>query len=173
MNKKHKGSMMLEVLVALMILMIGAMMIMTSVIATNKFKIKRDMYEKIDRVSYSIMNEIKYNYSYDEIIEKMKIYNNGDKSIKILKFKYTDNILEKLIKTSGTTKNLFSLESGEEIKLEILSGEIIKWEVSEGKVITGDIEKNRVQMKLSINIHTGGGVVSNEREFNKSWWMEQ
>ena len=71
MKRKHKGSMLIEVLVALMILMIASMMAMTSAIAANKSKIRRNKYEEANRVAYCIMNEIKYNYTYEEVKLKM------------------------------------------------------------------------------------------------------
>lgn len=171
MKKKYTGSMILELLVALTILMIASLIIMTSLLALNKSKARRDMYEKLDRLSYCIMNEVKYNYSYNEVLEKMRAYNNEQTSVKIVKFKYTDDILNKLI-SQTSTKNLFNLEYGEEIKLEIISGEIKAWNNISENIVIGDIEKNRVEMKLVISVVTAGGVVSSERTFNKSWWME-
>ena len=171
MKGKCTGSMMLELLVAIAILIIASLMIMTATISLNKSIARRNMYEKIDRVSYCIMNEVKYNYSYNEVIEKMRAYNNQQASMKIVKFKYTEDILDKLI-SETSTKNLFNLEYGEEIKLEIISGEIKPWDNTSESIVIGDIEKNRVEMKLIINVITAGGVVSSERNFNKSWWME-
>lgn len=171
MKKKYRGSMIVELLVALAILMIASLIIMTSTIALNKSRARRDMYEKLNRLSYCIMNEIKYNYSYNEVIEKMRAYNNEQTNVKIVKFKYTEDILDKLI-AETSTKNLFNLEYGEEIKLEIISGEIEAWSNISENIIIGDIKKNRVEMKLVISVITAGGVVSSERNFNKSWWME-
>lgn len=155
MKIKHKGNTIIEVLVALMILMIASMMAMTSSIAANKSKIRRESYEKLDRVSYCIMNEIKYNYSYDEINKKILQYNsentNTNTNINSIGFKYTDDILENLI-----TTNFLELDKGNDIKLE---------------VIDKDNENKIVKMRLNINVYIGGEVISIEREFNKSWWM--
>lgn len=151
MNKKYKGSTIIEVLAALMILIIASTMAMTSSIAVSKSKIRRESYEKLNRVAYCIMNEIKYNYTYDEINKKILGHNLGNINMNSIGFKYTEDILDKLMITK-----FFELDNGEEIKLEIISKEN---------------ENNMVEMRLSINVSIGGEVISIERGFNKSWWM--
>ena len=151
MIKKYKGSTIIEVLAALMILIIASTMAMTSSIAVSKSKIRRESYEKLNRVAYCIMNEIKYNYTYDEINQKILEHNLGNINMNYVSFKYTEDILDKLMVTK-----FFELDNGEEIKLEIISKEN---------------ENNIVEMRLSINVSIGGEVISIERGFNKSWWM--
>lgn len=146
--KKNNGNTIVEVLVALTILMIASMMLTTSVIEANRSNIKRDMYEEVDRISYSIMNEIKYNYTYTQFNNEMKKNNNNNS----IGFKYREDLLNKLIKN-----NLFELERGNDIVLEILSSE------SDNKI---------VNMRITTKISTRGGIVTSERSFNKSWWME-
>ena len=67
-------------------------------------------------------------------------------------FKYTDKILENLI-----TTNIFQLERGNDIKIE---------------VINDDSNNKIMKMKIAISLSGGVGEVNVEREFNKSWWME-
>lgn len=150
--KKYKGIILIEVLVGLMILLIASMMAMTSIIAANKSKIKRDMYGELERLSYCIMNEIKYNYSFIEVKEKMLMDSVGMADDNFIGLKYTDDILHKL-----TMVNIFELEKGTDIKIE---------EVSRND--TNEI----VNMKINIKVNLGGDEISVERNFNKSWWME-
>ncbi|NKF05321.1 type II secretion system protein [Clostridium gasigenes] len=152
MKRKHKGSMLIEVLVGLMILMIASMMAMTSAIAANKSKIRRNKYEEANRVAYCIMNEIKYNYTYEEVESKMDNQNSAGVNNKYIGFRYTDNILENLI-----TTNIFQLERGNDIKIE---------------VINDDSNNKIMKIKIAISLSGGVGEVNVEREFNKSWWME-
>lgn len=147
-GKKNRGNTIIEAIASLTILMIVSIMIMTSIIATNKSQIRRDMYEKVDRISYSIMNEIKYNYTYIQLSNEMKKYNNMES----IGFRYREDILNKLIEN-----DLFDLEKGNDIVLKIVSSE------SDNKI---------VNMELTINISTTGGIISSERNFNKSWWMD-
>lgn len=147
-GKKNRGNTIIEAIVSLAILMIVSMMLMTSIIATNKSQISRDMYEEVDRISYSIMNEVKYNYTYIQLSNEMKKYNN----VESIGFRYREDILNKLIKS-----NLFDLEKGNDIVLKIVSSE------SDNKI---------VNMKLTVNISTAGGTISSERNFNKAWWMD-
>ena len=151
MNKKYKGSTIIEVLAGLMILMIASTMVMASSIAASKSKIRRETYEKLNRVSYCVMNEIKYNYSYDEINKIILQYNLENINKNSIEFKYTEDILEKL-----TTTEFFNLDNGNDIKLEVISK---------------DNENKIVKMRLSINLYIGSQVISVERDFNKSWWM--
>lgn len=152
MARKNRGIMIIEVLVALMILIIASMMAMTSTIAVNKSKIKRDMYGELDRISYCIMNEIKYNYSIEDIKKEMLINNIGVENKNHIGFKYTDDILDKL-----TTINLFDLENGTDIDVDIINN--------------NEFEEI-VKMKIQIKVHIGGDEIYVERVFNKSWWME-
>lgn len=153
MRAKNKGIMLIEVLVGLMILLIASMMAMTSTIAANKSKVKRDMQVELELVSYCIMNEIKYNYSLEEVKEKMLVENIGITDKKSIGFKYTDDILDKL-----TRIELFQLEKGYDIKIE---------EISSNK--TNEI----ISMKINIKVYIGGDEIGVERNFNKSWWMEK
>lgn len=152
MKRKHNGSMLIEVLVALMILMIASMMAMTSAIAANKAKIRREKYEEANRVAYCIMNEIKYNYTYEEVKHKMDNENLESVNNKYIGFQYTENILNELF-----AKQLFSLDRGNDIKIEVINEE------SNNKIM---------RMKIAISLSEGVGEVNVEREFNKSWWME-
>ncbi|SDO84963.1 type IV pilus modification PilV family protein [Clostridium gasigenes] len=152
MKRKHNGSMLIEVLIALMILMIASMMAMTSAIAANKSKIRRNKHEEANRVAYCIMNEIKYNYSYNQLNTEILRCNTGAEKTNYIGFKYTDKILENLI-----TTNIFQLERGNDIKIE---------------VINDDSNNKIMKMKIAISLSGGVGEVNVEREFNKSWWME-
>ena len=151
-SKKKKGSLLIEVIVGLMILMIASTMAMTSIFAANKSKIRRDRYDEANRIAYSIMNEIKYNYTYKEVCDEiLKIGENGVEN-KSLGIKYKNDTLEKL----PTTK-IFLLERGTDIIIQILS-----------KNATDNI----LQMKITINLNVGGELIIVERIFNKSWWMD-
>lgn len=151
MNRKYKGSMLLEALVGLMILMIASTMVMTATIAANKSRFKREISEKLNRVAHCIINEIKYNYSYEEIKDEMLKHSGGVETLGFMEFKYSEDILNKL-----TTTNLFDLDKGSGIKIE------------NNKEVTNE---KIVEMKVTIKMEAGSGEVFVERIFNKSWWM--
>lgn len=150
--RKCKGSSLIEVIAGLMILMLATTMAMTSIIATNKSSEKRREYEELNRIIYCIMNEIKYNYSYENIKYEFSNQKLEDENNKYIGFKYKEEILNELL-----TKPLFSLVRGSDIKIKIISEE------SNKKILT---------MKIEINLPRGAEEINVEREFNKSWWME-
>lgn len=152
MKKKYRGIILIEVLVALMILLTVSMMAMTSTIAVNKSKVKRAMYGNLERISYCIMNEIKYNYSIQEMKDKMLMDNIGVDNKYSIGFKYTEDMLKKL-----TVAGFFDLEKGEDIKIEMSTNKNIE-----------DV----VNITINIKMDADGEEVSIERAFNKSWWME-
>ncbi|MGL5085497.1 MAG: hypothetical protein ACRC68_07230 [Clostridium sp.] len=150
MKKKYDGNVLIESIVSLMILGITLLIAMTSIINMNKSNNKRNAYGEINRVSYSIMNELKYNYSYEEIkteINRLNRLGSGN----YIGIKYSRDILEKL-----TTVELFSLERSNEIKIEVVSVDNIN---------------NIVGIKINTNVQVNGEVISDERSFDKLEWM--
>lgn len=148
MRKKLKGNMLIESIVGLMILGIALLIAMTSIISVSKSSSKRASYNEVNRVCYSIMNEVKYNYSYNQIKDEINRLKSGN----YISFKYSRDILEKL-----TTVELLSLERSNDIIVEVLS--------------VDDVNKI-VEMKVSINVQINGEVISSERKFDKAQWMQ-
>lgn len=147
MEKRHKGNVLMESIVSLMILGIALVITMTSIISVNKSNNKRVAYEEINRVCYSIMNEVKYNYSYNQIKDEINRLGSGN----CINIKYSNDILEKL-----STVELFSLERSNDIRIEV--------------VAVDNINKI-VQIKIFVNVRAYGEVISFERNFDKMEWM--
>ncbi|WP_066893095.1 prepilin-type cleavage/methylation domain-containing protein [Clostridium nigeriense] len=140
-----KGSTVVESIVSLSILLIALTLSVQISIISSKSIILRKNKEKANRVAYAIENEIKYNISFSDLKERLEQGN--------LSYKYTDNILEKLLDTS-----LFYLESG--------NGILVK------KIRINSTEVNYEIYTLKIEILDSGGGVLTEREFIKSYWMD-
>lgn len=140
-----KGSTVVESIVSLSILLIALTLSVQISIISSKSIILRKNKEKANRVAYAIENEIKYNISFSDLKERLEQGN--------LSYKYTDNILEKLLDTS-----LFYLESG--------NGILVK------KIRLNSTEVNYEIYTLKIEILDSGGGVLTEREFIKSYWMD-
>ena len=141
-----KGSTVVESIVSLSILLIALTLSVQISIISSKSIILRKNKEKANRVAYAIENEIKYNISFSDLKERLEQGN--------LSYKYTDNILEKLLDTS-----LFYLESG--------NGILVK------KIRINSTEVNYEIYTLKIEILDSGGGVLTEREFIKSYWMDK
>lgn len=140
---KKRGSLLIEALVTIMILAVVFNVMILSIAHINKSKIRRDVNEKISRVIYAIMNEIKYNYSLDEMKERLK----GDG----ISFEYSDEFMEQLI-----DKPLLEMKEGNDIT------------INEG-ILNKD---NMIELVLMVNIDIGDELIKVERKFIKSLWME-
>lgn len=101
---KKKGVTLIETIVSMMILTL-IITILVSLVKDYKISLKaRITKEKLSRISYCIMNEIKYNYSIESV--KQQANNN------IINIKNYDDILEEL-----KYRNLFELDYGNGIEI--------------------------------------------------------
>lgn len=107
MNKK-KGVTLIEVVVSISILILVISIWTSLVVKTNKsFKIRQEE-EEVNRVTYSIMQEVKYNHTMEEVIDILK---DG-----YLGLKKDENLLSKLQSSS-----LFNLDEGNDIKIYMIN----------------------------------------------------
>lgn len=148
---KKKGSLIIETLVAMMFLIISGSIVLSSVISAEKSLKIRKVKEELSRVSYNIMNEIKYNYTLEEINE---ILDKGS-----FKLKYYENFMLDLLKI-----NLIDMEIGDEI-------EITRVNDNKEDNINKDVSF-LYKYRVNITVDVGGFEVNENREFYKSFWME-
>ena len=101
---KKKGVTLIETIVSMMILTL-IITILVSLVKDYKTSLKaRITKENLSRISYCIMNEIKYNYSMESV--RLQANNN------IINIKNYDGILEEL-----KYRNLFELDYGSGIEI--------------------------------------------------------
>lgn len=145
-----KGSTIVESIVSLSIILISVTIAIQISIITSKSIKFREEKEKANRVAYAIENEIKYNFTMNDV---KNIFSDSN-----LNFKYRDDIIEFLSKNS-----LLLLENGENIIIEKLREETI-----EGKPIE---EKYKIYVLKIKVLNSKRGIIV-EREFIKSYWMD-
>lgn len=133
MNKK-KGVTLIEVVISISILILVISIWTSLVVKTNRsFKIRQEE-EEVNRVTYSIMQEVKYNHTMEEVVDILK---DG-----YLGLKRDENLLSKLQSSS-----LFNLDKGNDIKIYMI-----------GK------ENNSVRIKISVDRIEKSGSVEREFE---------
>lgn len=115
---KKRGSVILESLISMVIIMIIGTLVLGISISLSNSKRIRDEFDFYERVSYSVENEIKYNIDYEEIITILN--SEGNISLQLNK-NYFDFILKNdlitlnrgqgiLIKKINDSKNILKLE---------------------------------------------------------------
>ena len=135
---------------SLFIILIAVSLLNSIVMSTSKSIKYRNEKNDADNSSYAIENEIKYNLTFEEL---ESILDNNKEVV----FKYTENIMNKLIE-----EPLISLERGGEDKI------IIK-KLSDNKPVDKDYYKFRV-CKYNIRIYKKERLII-ERDVIKSYWM--
>lgn len=140
---KKEGSILIEAIVGITILALSTTFIINASIENSNIIRKRILAEEVNRVIYNLMNEIKYNIS-KEYLEEM--LSNGNLSLE-----YNEDLSKDLI-----SKEIYELNSGNEIKIIM-------------------IEKSNAELKFKIvaNVQRGRNEINIEKEFNKSWWMDE
>lgn len=139
-----KGSMIIETVIGIFTLCILAALIMNTTIALEKSSVKRKIKQEISSISFSIISELKYNYTLVEVDELIKENK--------LSFKYYNEFLLDL-----TNQRLVDFKEGNNIVIKKV--ETIK---------NGRIEK----YVIVFNIDFGEEIIKYEEEFIKSLWME-
>lgn len=124
---KKRGTTLIEVIVScaiiILLITIGASI---TVKVNESFKIRYEE-EELNRLTYCIMQEIKYNYTMEEVVEKLK-----DNYLGLKNDKYFFVELQ--------NKPLFNFEEGEDIKIYLLSK-----------------DSNSITVKITVNkIHSDG-----------------
>lgn len=140
---KKKGSILIEVVASLMILTLTTTFIINTSIQNSNILKERILSEEVNRAVYNLMNEFKYNTSREEI---EKILSNEK-----VGFKYDIDFSKRLLNT-----DIESLEYGNDIEV-IKAGE----------------EDMGIRLKIHVNIKRENSEINLEKEFTKSWWMDE
>lgn len=140
---KKRGSILIEVLASIMILTLTSTFIVSTSIENFNTLKKRILQENVSRTINNLENEFKYNISREEIYEML-----DDKKIG---FKYDEGFCDKLV-----YKELKDFENGDDIIVSKTSEDSIGLNLKIAAKIK--IEKNEVNL---------------EKEFTKSWWMDE
>ena len=140
---KKEGSMLIEVMVSIAILTLTTIFIISANIENSNIIKKRILAEEVNRGVYNLMNEIKYNISKSEIEE---ILSEGE-----IELEYNKDFSKKLL-----NRKINELNTGEEIKITMFKEDNVD-----------------LKIKIEANVKRDGNEVNVEREFNKSWWMDE
>ena len=140
---KKQGSILIEVAASIMILTLTTTFIISTGIQNIYILKERILLEEVNKDVSNLINEFKYNLTKEEIEELL-----SDEKIG---FKYNEDFSRELLNSS-----VKELEKGEDI-------EITK------------IEEDNLGLKLKIqtNIKNEKNEVTIEKEFTKSWWMDE
>ncbi|WP_297422207.1 hypothetical protein [Clostridium sp.] len=140
---RKEGSILIEVIASLMILSLTTIFIVSASIQNSRILKERILCEKVNRDVCNLINEFKYNVARKEIDDMLIDEKIG--------FKYDQDFSKKLM-DSG----IENLGKGEDI-------EICK--VSEDEM--------GLKLKVIANIKDEVSEVNLEKEFTKSWWMDE
>jgi CRISPR/Cas system-associated protein Cas5 (RAMP superfamily) len=140
---KKQGNILIEVMASVMILGLTTTFIVSTSIQNKSILKKRIMQEEITRDVCNLMNEFKYNISRDEIDRML-----SDEKIS---FKYDKDFSKKL-----TVENITDFENGDDIEVR--------------KIGNDDMG---LKLKIIANINIDKNEISIEKEFTKSWWMDE
>lgn len=142
---KKQGSILIEAIASIMILMLTTTFVVNSSIqASNKLK-ERILQEEVSRTVCNLINEFKFNVSKKEI-DVMLMEGNNKRG-----FKYSKDLSKQLINT-----DVRELKHGNDIEIR--------------KIEDSDIG---LKLKITAKIHENDNEVTVEKEFIKSWWMDE
>lgn len=140
---KKQGSILIEVIASLMILSLTTTFIISTSIQNSDMLRERILLEEANRDVSNLMKEFKYNMSREEI---EMLLNNGE-----MGFKYERDFSKKLIDT-----NVEDLEKGNDIEVS--------------KIEESDLG---LKLKIHTNIKIENNEINLDKEFIKSWWMDE
>jgi len=140
---KKQGSILIEVAASIMILTLTTTFIISTSIQNIDILKERILLEEVNRDVSNLINEFKYNLTKEEIEELL-----SDEKIG---FKYNEDFSKELLNSS-----VKELEQGRDIE------------------ITKTYEDNLgLKLKIQTNIKNEKSEVTIEKEFTKSWWMDE
>lgn len=139
---KKQGSIIIEVITSIMILSLTTTFIVSANLQNTKILKERILFEETNRAVANLVNELKYNTTREEIDEMLDDGHIG--------FEYDKDFSKKLLQT-----NIQELENGDEIQLSKISDEGIG-----------------LKLKIIANVKNEDAEVNIEKEFIKSWWMD-
>lgn len=140
---KKQGSILIEAMASLMILSLTATFIISASIQNSDILRERILLEEANRAVSNLMKEFKYNMSREEI---EKLLNNNE-----IAFKYDRDFSKKLMDT-----NVEDLEKGNDIEVS--------------KIEESDLG---LKLKIHTNIKIENNEINLDKEFIKSWWMDE
>lgn len=140
---KKQGSILIEIVASLMIFTLTTTFIISTSIQNSNILKERILSEEVNRAVYNLMNEFKYNISREEIEQMLSNEKIG--------FKYDTDFSKRLLNTD--VKNL---ENGSDFEVS-----------KEGEDDIG------LKLKIHVNIKREQSEINLEREFTKSWWMDE
>lgn len=140
---KKHGSILIEVIASVMILTVATTFVVMTYMQSSKILKNRILYENVERAVCNLMKEFKYNISKEDIETMLA---NGK-----IGFKYNGDFSEKLMNVS-----IDKLEQGTDIEINKINEDGIG-----------------VKLKIIANIQSEGSNVIVEKEFIKSWWMDE
>ncbi|OOM80030.1 hypothetical protein [Clostridium sp. BL-8] len=142
---KKQGSILIEVIAAAMILMVTTTFMVSTIIQSRNMLKERILQEEVSRTICNMISEFKYNLTKEEIEDMLS--REDDK----IGLKYKEDLSRRLVDT-----DVKDLERGDDIKISRLS------------------ENNMgVKLKIEAKINSNGEEVVLEKEFTKSWWMDE
>lgn len=140
---KKQGSILIEVVASIMILTLTTTFIISTSIQNIDTLKERILLEEVNRDVCNLINEFKYNLTNKDIEELLRDNKVG--------FKYNKDFSKKLLNSS-----VKELKQGEDIQVTM-------------------IEDNNLILKFKIqtDIKNEKSEVEIEKEFTKSWWMDE
>lgn len=142
---KKQGSILIEVIAAVMILMLTTTFIVSTTIQSRNILKERILQEEVSRTVCNLISEFKYNLTKEEIEEMLS--REDDK----IGFRYSEDLSKRLVDT-----DVRDLERGDDIEISRLT------------------EDNMgVKLKIEAKINSNGDEAVLEKEFTKSWWMDE
>ena len=140
---KKQGSILIEVAASIMILTLTTTFIISTGIQNMDILKERILLEEVNRDVCNLINEFKYNMTKKEIEELLSDEKVG--------FKYNKDFSKELLNSS-----VKDLEQGSDIEIS---------KIGEDNLI--------LKLKIQTNIKNGKSEVEIEKEFTKSWWMDE
>ena len=140
---KKQGSILIEVAASIMILTLTTTFIISTSIQNMDILKERILLEEVNRDVCNLINEFKYNMTKKEIEELLSDEKVG--------FKYNKDFSKELLNSS-----VKDLKRGEDIEIT---------KIGEDNLI--------LKLKIQTNINNGKSEVEIEKEFTKSWWMDE
>ncbi|AGF56491.1 MULTISPECIES: hypothetical protein [Clostridium] len=140
---KKQGSILIEVMASIMILSLTTTFVVSACIQSNNIAKKRILHEEVERSVCNLMKEFKFNVPKKDILSML---DNGE-----VGFKYDKDFSNKLIEVP-----IKELEKGSDIEVSKLQD-----------------DKFGLKLKIKAEIKRNDNDVLIEKEFTKSWWMDE
>lgn len=140
---KKQGSILIEVVASVMILILTTTFIINASIQNIDVLKERILLEEVNRDVCNLINEFKYNLTKEEIEELLSDQKIG--------FKYNKDFSKELLDSS-----VKDFQEGEDIEITKIGNDNLG-----------------LKLKIQANIKNEESEVAIEKEFTKSWWMDE